>query len=367
MPPIDRRVLQNFDWMLVTLVVFLLGVGFVNLYSSTYAGAGGGFSEEMRRQLLSLGLGLAVLVVVVVFDYRHFERLALPVYFATTGIMAATLVLAPVTRGNQSWLLEGRLQPAELARLAMILVLARYFSRNPPGEVRRLADLVRPLAIVAFPVGLILLQKDMGVALLTLLVGCSYLALVRIRARTWAVLAALGTAALASAWLFVLAPYQRSRILDVIDPGRDPLASGYQVNQSRIAIGSGGLWGKGWLEGTQTQLSFLPTRHTDFAFSVVGEEWGFVGSLVVLSAYLLLLAWGLVIGRNSKDAFGAMLAVGVVGSLFWPAVLNVGMDLGLAPVIGVPLPFVSYGGSALVATLLAIGLLLNVSLRRYVF
>jgi rod shape determining protein RodA len=272
-----------------------------------------------------------------------------------------------VTRGSQSWLVEGRLQPAELTRLAMILLLARYFHRNPPGEVRRLRDLFGPLAIIALPVGIILLQRDMGVALLTLLVGCTYLVLVRIPARAWAAVAVLAAAGLVSAWLFVFEPYQRSRILDVIDPGRDPLASGYQVNQSRIAIGSGGLWGKGYLEGTQTQLRFLPTQHTDFAFSVLAEEWGFAGSLGVLGAYVTLLAWGLVVARNSKDAFGAMLAVGVVGALFWPAVLNVGMVLGLAPVIGVPLPFIAYGGSALVSTLVAVGLLMNVSLRRYVF
>jgi rod shape determining protein RodA len=249
----------------------------------------------------------------------------------------------------------------------MILMLARYFHRNPPGEVRRLRDLWRPLAIIGAPVAVILLQRDMGVALLTLLVGSTYLALVRIPLRAWAAVAVLGVAVLASLWVFVLAPYQRSRILDVVDPGRDPLASGYQVNQSRIAIGSGGLWGKGWLDGTQTQLRFLPTQHTDFALSVLAEEWGFVGTTFVLGAYVTLLGWGLVIGRNSKDAFGAMLAVGVVGALFWPAVLNVGMVVGLAPVIGVPLPFVAYGGSALVSTLVAVGLLMNVSLRRYVF
>jgi rod shape determining protein RodA len=264
MPPIDRRLFQNFDWMLFGLVAFMLGVGLVNLYSSTFTPTG--ISGELRRQLVSLGIGTVALIVVVIVDYRHYERLALPAYLATTALLAATLVLAPVTRGSQSWLFEGRLQPAELARLAMLLMLARWFQRHPPSEVRRLRELWRPGLIVAVPVGLILAQRDMGVALLTLLVGCSYAALTRIRARAWAAVALLGIAALASAWFFVLAPYQRSRILDVVDPGRDPLASGYQVNQSRIAIGSGGLWGKGWLEGTQTQLRFLPTQHTDFAF-----------------------------------------------------------------------------------------------------
>jgi rod shape determining protein RodA len=365
MPAIDRRLLQNFDWMLFGLVLFLVTVGVVNLYSSTFSPSG--ISDELRRQLFSLGLGVGAMILVLAIDYRHYERLALPAYLLTTGVLGATLVLAPVTRGSQSWLLEGRLQPAEIARLAMILMLARYFHRTPPSEVRRLRDLFRPLAIIGVPVGIIVLQQDMGVALLTLLVGCTYLGLVRIRARAWAAVALVGLAGLVSLWLFVFEPYQRSRILDVVDPGRDPLASGYQVNQSRIAIGSGGLWGKGWLEGTQTQLRFLPTQHTDFALSVLAEEWGFVGISVVLAVYVTLLGWGLVVGRNSKDAFGAMLAVGVVGTLFWPAVLNIGMVVGLAPVIGVPLPFVAYGGSALVSTLVAVGMLMNVSLRRYVF
>jgi len=217
------------------------------------------------------------------------------------------------------------------------------------------------------PVGLIVLQRDTGVALLTVLVASTYLAFVRIPWRGWAGVALAGIAAFAAMWTFFLAPYQQSRILDVVDPGRDPLASGYQVIQSRIAVGSGGLLGKGWVEGTQSQLRFLPTQHTDFAFSVLAEEWGFVGSVAVLSIYALMLLWGLLIARNSKDAFGAMLAIGVVGILFWPAVLNIGMVLGLMPVIGVPLPLFAFGGSALVTSLIAVGLLMNVSLRRYVF
>jgi rod shape determining protein RodA len=362
---IDRRSLQNFDWLLLALTAVLVAVGFVNLFSSTHAGTE--LSTEMRRQLFSLAVGCAALVVTVAVDYRHFERLALPVYLVSLALLGATLVVAPMTRGSQSWLLEGRLQPAELAKVGMILALARYFHRNPPGEIRRLGELLRPALIIGLPVGLILLQRDMGVALLTLLIGCTYLAFVRIPGRAWLGVAVLALAAFATAWFFVFEPYQRDRIINVVDPGRDPLASGYQSEQSFIAIGSGGLLGKGYMEGTQTQLRFLPTQHTDFAFSVLAEEWGFLGSTFVLGLYLLLLVWGLVVARNSKDGFGVMLAVGVVGMLFWPAVLNIGMVLGLAPVIGVPLPFVAYGGSALVATLLAIGLLMNVSLRRYVF
>jgi rod shape determining protein RodA len=362
---VDRRALQNFDWVLFGLVAALVCAGFVNLVSSTHAADG--VSDEVRRQLFSLGLGMAALFVVVVVDYRHFERLALPVYVGACGLLVLTLVIAPMTRGSQSWLLEGRLQPAELAKLGMLLALARYFHRNPPGEVRTLRDLVRPGLLIALPVGLILLQRDMGVALLTLLIGSTYLAFVRIPKRAWAGVALLAIAALAGAWFFMFQPYQRERILDLIEPGRDPLASGYQVNQSRIAVGSGGLLGKGYREGTQTQLRFLPTQHTDFAFSVWAEEWGFLGSVGMLGAYAFLLVWGLVIARNAKDPFGSLLAIGVVGTLYWPAVLNIGMVLGVAPVIGVPLPFISYGGSALVVTMISIGLLLNISLRRWVF
>ncbi len=362
---IDRRILQNFDWMLLALVAGLVGIGMINLVSATSGGEA--ISDEVRRQLVSLGVGTAAMVVVVAIDYRHFERMALPVFAVAMLLLGATLVFAPVTRGSQSWLFAGRVQPSELARVALILALARSFQRNPAGEIRRLRDLAAPAAITLIPVVLIALQRDLGVALLTLLTASTYCAFVRIPWRAWLGVVAIALIALATLWMFVFEPYQRSRILDVVDPSRDPLASGYQAIQSRIAVGSGGLLGAGYGEGTQTQLRFLPTQHTDFAFSVLAEEWGFVGSTLVLGLYLMLLIWGLLVARRSKDSFGAMLAVGMVGALFWPAVLNIGMVLGLAPVIGVPLPLFSYGGSSLVATLISLGVLLNVSMRRYVF
>jgi len=365
MPAIDRRLLQNFDWTLLGLAGILATLGLVNLFSATHQPEG--LSDEMRRQLIALGVGLTAAVIVTVIDYRHYERFALPLFAGSLGLLALTLLIAPVTRGSRSWLFGGRVQPAEFAKIALVLALARYFHRNPPGDTSRLRDLFWPGVIVALPVGMILGQRDMGVALLTLLIASTYLPLVRIPWRAWAGVAVAAVAALVALWNFSLAPYQKERILTVIDPGRDPLASGYQMNQSRIAIGSGGLFGTGYMQGTQTQLRFLPTQHTDFAFSVVAEEWGFAGSCVVLGLYATLLFWGLVVARSSKDDFGALLAIGVVGCLFWPAVLNVAMVLGLAPVIGVPLPLFSYGGSAMVTTLASLGLLMNVSMRRYVF
>ena len=369
MQRIERRLAQHYEWWLLALVALLVGLGLANLASATHAGSHSGLSPTVQRQLGALLLGAVGLAVAVVVDYHRLERWGWFLYGACLLLLAATLALAPVTRGNQSWLVFGpvRLQPSELAKIGLIVALARWFQRNPPGEIHRLRDLWRPGLIAAAPVGLIVLQRDMGVALLTLLVAATYLPFVRIPTRSWLAVAGTGLAVLAAIWLFALEPYQKSRILDVADPARDPLASGYQANQSRIAIGSGGLLGKGYLEGTQTQLRFLPTQHTDFIFSVLAEEWGLVGAATVLLLYLTILVWGLFIARGSKDLFGSLLAIGVVGVLFWPAVVNLAMVVGLGPVIGVPLPFFSYGGSALLASLIAAGLLLNVSLRRYMF
>ncbi len=366
---LDRRSIQNFDWVLFALVLVLLGVGLGNLYSATIAGSDTPLPSELRRQLAALGAGAFLMILVILVDYRRLERLAVPIYAGTLLLLVVTLVFAQVTRGTRGWLEYGplRFQPAELAKIGLVVALARWFHRHPPTEIRRLRELWRPGLVAAGPVVLIVLQPDLGVAVLTLLVAVTYLPLLRIPLRAWLGVAAAGLVALAGLWQFALTDYQRERILDVADPGRDPLSSGYQAIQSRIAVGSGGLLGKGWTEGTQTQLRFLPTQHTDFAFSVLAEEWGFLGSALVLSLYLALLLWGLLVARQSKDSFGALLAVGVVGALFWPALINIAMVLGLAPVIGVPLPLISYGGSALIVTLIGVGLLLNVSMRRYLF
>jgi len=364
---IDRRTVQNFDWVLFGLVGTLIACGLVNLTSASHAGDDLLLSATVRRQISAVGLGALAIAVIVAVDYRHVERFATAIYGGVIALLVATLFLADETRGARAWLFGGRFQPSELAKIAMVIALARWFQRNPPSEITSLAQLLPAAGIAAVPVGLILLQKDMGVALLTLLVALTYLPLVRVRLRAWGVVAALGVVALAALWTFGLKDYQQKRILDFVDPSRDPLSSGYQAMQSRIAVGSGGLTGKGWMEGTQTQLRFLPTQHTDFAYSVLAEEWGFAGSAGVLALYLSMLLWGLWIARNARDGFGAMLAIGLVGVLFWPAVINVAMVLGLAPVIGVPLPLFSYGGSAMVSACVTLGLLLSISMRRYVF
>lgn len=363
---VERRRGQHFDWMLAGLVVVLMGMGLVNLFSAAASGVEGG-SDIVSRQILVMGLAVAVMAAVVIIDYRHYDRFAYVLYAATVGLLLLTLVIAEETRGARAWLFSGRFQPSEVAKIGMVLALARYFGRNPPSSIRRLRELFVPGLIIAIPVGLIVAQKDLGVAVLTLLIGLTLLPLVNVPLRAWIGIGAVGIAGLVVLWQYGLKAYQQERILGFLDPSRDPLSSGYQQMQSKIAVGSGGLFGTGWQQGTQTQLRFLPTQHTDFAFSVLAEEWGFVGSFLALGVYATMCLWGLLIARNSKDTFGAVLAIGLVGTLLWPATINVAMVLGLAPVIGVPLPLFSYGGSALLSAAISIGLLLNISMRRYVF
>ena len=368
MSQFDRRAIQNFDWFFLALILLLLLLGLINLMSAAAAGVGGGSSGVVRRHMMVMGGAVLVMGVSAAVDYRHAERFAPMIFLGSLLLLALTLVVGVMTRGAQAWLFKGgSFQPSEFAKVALVIMLARYFHRNPPSTIRRLRQLVGPLMIAALPIGLILLQRDLGVAMLTLLVALTYLPLFHIPLRAWAGVGMLAVAGLAALWSFGLKSYQKQRILDFLDPARDPLSSGYQAMQSKIAVGSGGFLGAGWQEGTQTQLRFLPTQHTDFVFSVLAEEWGFVGSTLVLFFFFALLLWGLWIAHSSKDGFGAMLAIGLVGTLFWPAIINIAMVLGLAPVIGVPLPLFSYGGSALMSAAIALGLLLNVSMRRYVF
>jgi rod shape determining protein RodA len=369
---IDRRSFQHFDWLLLALMLAILAIGFVNLFSTTQPLPPPqlGVASEFKTQLAALGLGLAGMVVAIAIDYRRLERGAPFFYVLVLASLALTVVFGIEIRGNKSFLKLGpfSLQPAEFAKLGLVVMMARHFHRHPPTEVRRLIDLIVPALLLALPVALIIAQRDTGVAVLTLLIGATFFLFVALPWRTWAILGVIAVAGAVGAWEVGLKPYQRARVLSFVQAGSgDSHGSDYQAIQSRIAVGSGGLTGQGWLQGPQNRGQFLPTQHSDFAFSVVAEEWGFAGGASALVLYAGLLLWGLAIAANSKDGFGGMLAVGVVSMLFWPAVINVAMVLGLAPVIGVPLPLISYGGSQLLANLVALGLLMNVSMRRYMF
>ena len=257
-------------------------------------------------------------------------------------------------------------QPSELAKIAMVLVMAKFFSDRGENREYRLRDLWQPLILTAIPCLLILKEPDLGTALFVGMISVSMVLVAKVHWKSMIIFICSSLATVPLIW-FGLKEYQQKRVLSFIRPEMDPLGAGYHINQSKIAIGSGQFWGKGFLKGTQTRLHFLPEQHTDFAFSVLAEEWGMVGSVFLLLIYLFMILWGLNIAKNSKDRFGAMVAVGIVTIIFWQVVINVGMVTGLLPVVGIPLVLFSYGGSSLVSTMAAMGILMNISMRRFMF
>ena len=368
MPGIDRRLIQNFDWPLLALAIALALIGIVNLISAA-PGDAAGIPPTAWRQLGWLGLGLLALAAALVPDYRSLERLAIPIYGLCVALLVAVLLSGPVVKGSQRWLLLGgmHVQPSELTKLAMVLLFARLLQRREASSELRLLDLIFPAVLLGIPVALVLRQPDLGTAITIALVSGTFLLVARVRFASLVWLLAAGVVSAGLAWFYYLHDYQKERVLTFLHPERDPLGAAYHAIQSQIAVGSGGLLGRGFLRGPQSQLDFLPEQQTDFVFSVLGEEWGFVGAAVVLLLYLAMMVRGLMIARASKDLFGAYLALGVVGLFLWAGAVNVAMVLGVLPVVGIPLPFLSYGGSSLVTCLLGIGLLMNVSMRRYVF
>ncbi len=369
MPGIDRRLIQNFEWPLFTMSVVVAVIGIVNLVSASPDPTVSGLPDTALRQLVWLGIGIVLMLAALVPDYRTLERFAFPIYAAVVGLLVAVLLGGRIVNGSQRWLELGpfNLQPSELAKLAMILIFARILARRSPSAPVGLRELIVPGILIAIPAALILKQPDLGTTLVICVVSASFLGLTRVRVWSFVLLAAIGIAGATVAWMFFLHDYQKERVFTFLNPERDPLGAAYHAIQSQIAVGSGGLFGKGFGQGSQSQLDFLPEQQTDFVFSVLGEEWGFVGSAIVLVLYLGILIRGLMIAHSSKDQFGSYLAVGVVALFFWAGLINVGMVIGVLPVVGVPLPMLSYGGSSLLTFMIALGLLMNVSMRRYIF
>jgi rod shape determining protein RodA len=363
---IDRRLLQNFDWPLLAMILVIAGLGIVNLYSAGFNHTPEGVTPVYLKQSYWLLVGLAVMLLTLTIDYRHLERLAYPLYILSIILLIGVMVAGKTVSGSKRWLALGPLafQPAELVKIALILVLARYFHRLSPQGPLSIKDLLQPLILLLLPAALIAKQPDLGSAILVTLVGGSMILLVGVNWRALVVGGVVLASAIPAAWPF-LKEYQRQRVRTFLNPEHDPLGAGYHIIQSKIAVGSGQFWGKGFLQGTQSQLHFLPEQHTDFVFSVFAEEWGFVGSMVVVLLYLGLCLWGLLIARNCKERFGQLLAAGVTVLLFWQVFVNLCMVTGLMPVVGIPLPMFSYGGSSLITTMLALGLLLNLRMRRF--
>ncbi|HEX8960351.1 MAG TPA: rod shape-determining protein RodA [Geobacteraceae bacterium] len=365
---IDRRLFTNFDWTLFVLTLLISAVGVVNIYSATASYKLVGIPYFIRQGYW-IAFGLFLIVLVCSIDYHLLEDISYWVYGVLLVLLVLVMLVGRTSMGATRWLHLGfiSLQPSEPMKIVIIMVFARFFNGYPVFQGLGLRDLGYPLLLLGGPALLIMKQPDLGTAIMVCLIVCSMLMYIGVR---WSTLVSLVLTAIPvgyGAWHYLLREYQKNRVLNFINPERDPLGSGYHIIQSKIAVGSGGFLGKGFLHGTQSHLRFLPEQHTDFAFSVFSEEWGFVGCLVVLILYLFLVLWGLHIAGRCNDRFGSLLAVGVTAMLFWHIVINMGMVIGLFPVVGVPLPFFSYGGTSMVTSMVGVGILLNISMRRFMF
>ena len=362
----DRRIFQNFDWTLCGLVMAICAIGIVNIYSTGFS-LSDNQSPLYLKQLQWIMFGLFLMMITFLIDYRAINQVAYIIYAISALSLIAVAVFGHTANGAQRWISFGFVlfQPSELMKVSIIIVLARYFDDHKSNEPYLLRELFVPFMMVLFPCVLILKQPDLGTALMILVVAASMVLFIGMNWKSIMITVVSALVMLPVAWLF-LKDYQKDRLLTFLSPEIDPLGTGYHIIQSMIAIGSGGFLGKGFLKGSQTQLKFLPEQQTDFVFSVFAEEWGFVGGMVLLLMFLSLIIWGLKIALHSKDLLGTILAFGITALIAWEVVINMGMVLGLLPVVGIPLPFISYGGSAIVSLLAAIGLLMNVSVRRFI-
>src|SRR3954463_2310703 len=364
----ERRLYFHIDWLLVAGVLLLSAVGVAMVYSTTYVttAVGGHASPQVRTQMTALVIGLVAMLIFLAVDYRMFAEHSLFIYGGLIVLLIFVLLKGQTQMGGQRWIPIGRfhLQPSEFGRIAVALMLAMYFGENRRGA-KNPSDLVLGGIFTAIPLILIAKQPDLGTAvtLLPVFVGVAYLA--GLRLRLLAVLALAGVLVAPIAWKFALKDYQRSRIETFLDPEQDPRGAGYQTIQARVTVGSGGLKGKGFMQGTQGQYKFLPVAHNDFIFSVLAEEQGFVGVLAALGLYLFVILRSLEAARLAKDRLGAYLVGGIISGFAFQVVYNVAMSTGLAPVKGITLPLMSYGGSSLIASLAGFGLILNVRMRRF--
>ena len=359
---LGEKIIQ-LPWALALMIGLLASAGFAMLYSA----ASGSMDPWASRQLVRFGLGAAMMLVVALIDIRVWLRLAYPLYFAAFASLVAVEVVGFTGMGAQRWIDLGviQLQPSEIMKVAMVLALARYFHGPTLDEVWRPAQLFVPLLIILAPAGLVLRQPDLGTALMLVMVGGAMLFIAGVRLWKFGIVLAGGLACVPVVWQS-LRGYQRERILTFLDPERDPLGAGYHILQSKIALGSGGLWGKGFLQGTQSHLNFLPERQTDFIFTMLAEEFGLAGGLGLLALYLLVLVHCTAIGLVSRNHFGRLLALGLTTNLFLYVFINIAMVMGLIPVVGVPLPLISYGGTAMLAVLFGLGLVMSVYIHREV-
>ncbi|MEZ0329337.1 MAG: rod shape-determining protein RodA [Dissulfuribacterales bacterium] len=358
---IDKNILKHLDWWLLACLICIMAIGITNLYSASVATN----RPFAMKQAMWYTAGLVEITALVSLDYRKLQKGVYLLYALTLFSLLLVDIIGASAKGAQRWLNLGffNFQPSELAKLTTIILVAHLFSKT--GKLNHsFKDILLPAVLLAVPFGLILVQPDLGTAGLVALIAATMVLIAGLRWTTLVLLFLSIISVLPFGWRF-LKPYQKDRILSFLNPESGLKTEGYHALQSKIAVGSGQIHGKGFLQGTQAHLSFLPESHTDFALALWAEEWGMIGSLVLLLIYFMLLWRGIKIASETKDRFGALLANGVVIMLFWQISINCAMVTGVFPVVGVPFPLISYGGSSVVITLAAIGLLLSVKVSKY--
>jgi rod shape determining protein RodA len=374
---VDRRLLAHFDWALALFTLLIPLCGLVVLYSAGYDADNSvdlfglmqvSFpSTACLKQLSYLLAGLVVMTIGLSIPTRTLHRYSFALYAAALLLLVAVAGFGVVVNGSRRWLNLGgfNLQPSEFMKLGLIVTMARVLAKRPPkdGAAYRLPELILPAAVIALPMILIARQPDLGTALSLAVVGVAQILFMGVRPRSLLTVVVAVLILAYPAWE-MLHDYQQRRILVLLDPESDPKGSGYHITQSKIAVGSGELFGKGYRQGTQTQLEFLPEHTTDFVFSVLAEEWGFVGSVVLISLFFGLFVSMLRIAARTRDLFACLVAFGITAQIFAHVVINIGMVIGLMPVVGIPLPLVSYGGSSMLSLLFGIGIVQGVSMRR---
>ena len=355
--------IRQIPWSLVILIAMVASIGFAMLYSA----AGGNADLWMNKQMVRFAAGVCIMLAIGMVDLQRLAKIAYPLYAVAFVLLVYVEFLGEIGMGAQRWidLKFFQLQPSELMKISLCLVLARYFHGLTYEEIGRPWVLIVPTLLVVLPAGLVLKQPDLGTAGMLLLAGAGIFFVAGVRWWKFAIVFALGIAGSVGAWNSgFLHDYQKARLVTFLDPANDALGAGYHITQSKIALGSGGVWGKGLMQGSQAQLDFLPERQTDFIFTMLGEELGLVGGLLVLTLYSLLVVYGFAIALRTRSHFGRLLAFGVTMNLFLYFFINTAMVMGLIPVVGIPLPLISYGGTAMMTVMVGFGLLMAVYIQR---
>ncbi|MEQ8666415.1 MAG: rod shape-determining protein RodA [Rhodospirillales bacterium] len=355
------RKLLRVNWPFVIVLTMTAGIGFGMLYSA----AGGNWDPWASRQMVRFAGGMALMLGIAVVDIRFWLRHAYALYVVGLALLAAVEVMGTVGMGAQRWIDLGivTVQPSEVMKIVLVLALARYFHATSIEDVYRPQYLIVPLVMVLAPAGLVLRQPDLGTTGMLILGSGAIFFAAGVRMWKFGVVLALGIAALPVGWQF-LHEYQKNRVLTFLNPENDPLGTGYHIIQSKIALGSGGVFGKGFLQGTQSHLSFLPEMQTDFIFTMLAEELGLVGALVLLVLYIVILIYAMVFSAGCRHHFGRLVGAGITATFFLYVFINIAMVTGLIPVVGVPLPLISYGGTAMLTLMIGFGLLMNVHIHR---